>query len=232
MTQAIPDVAHHWGMSTSGPTITQERDAPPIVRILATSLRRAAARPDVARQLGQLRGRVALRSTVGPQAATIEFSGDAVHVTHGVAHDADLVIAGDLDTMGRPGAPKPKVTGAARHPRLALGVSKVLDAPPPGGWRAAVDDFWSWARDEPGRPQQLLTVCTDAGEGEHVVGQPGGSRVEVHGPAWALLAVFTGSDHLGAAVLEGRVQVVADFPALSRFVGVLTRFMLGDEGPA
>jgi hypothetical protein len=216
-------------MSTSGPIVTRGRDAPPIVRILAASLRRAAARPDVAKQLSRLRGRVALRSTVGPQAATIEFSGDAVHVTHGVARDADLVIAGDIDTMGRPGAPKPKVTGVVRHPRLALGVGKVLDAPPLGGWRAAVDEFWSWAHDEPGRPQQLLTVCTDVGEGDHLVGQPGGSCVEVHGPAWALLAVFTGGDHLGAAVLEGRLQAVADFPTLSRFVGVMTRYML-DEG--
>jgi hypothetical protein len=216
-------------MRTSGPTITQEEDAPPIVRILAASLRRAAARPDVAKRVGRLQGRVALRSTVGPQAATIEFSRGAVHVTHGVARNADLVIAGDLDTMGRPGAPKPKISGVARHPLLAVGVSKVLDAPPPGGWPAAVDDFWSWAHDENGRPQLLRVVCTDDG-GEHTVGQPGGSRVEVHGPAWALLAVFTGGDHLGAAVLEGRVQVVADFSELSRLVGVLTRYMLGDEG--
>jgi hypothetical protein len=219
-------------MSTSGPKITQEEDAPPIVRILAASLRRAAVRPDVAKRVGRLRGRVALRSTVGPQAATIEFARGAVHLTHGVARDADLVIAGDLDTMGRPGAPKPKVTGAARHPLLALGVGKVLDAPPRGGWRAAVDDLWSWAHDEHGLPQQLRVVCTDAGDGEHVVGQTGGSRVEVHGPGWALLAVFTGGDHLGAAVLGGRVQVVADFPTLSRFVGVLTHYMLGDEGRA
>jgi hypothetical protein len=218
-------------MNPSGPTVTQEEDAPPIVRILAASLRRVAARPNVAKRVGRLRGRVALRSTVGPQAATIEFSRGAVHVTHGVARNADLVIAGDLDTMGRPGAPKPKVSGLARHPLLAVGVSKVLDAPPPGGWRAAVDDFWSWAHDEDGCPRLLRVVCADDGA-EHAVGQPGGSRVEVHGQAWALLAVFTGGDHLGAAVLEGRVQVVADLPELSRLVGVLTRYMLGEEGRA
>jgi hypothetical protein len=72
-------------------------------------------------------------------------------------------------------------------------------------------------------------VCSDVGA-ERVVGRPGGTRVEVRGPAWALLAVFTGADHLGAAVMEGRVQVLADFAAVSRFVGVLTRYMLGDEG--
>ena len=33
-------------------------------------------------------------------------------------------------------------------------------------------------------------------------------------------------------MLEGRVQAVADFPTLTRFVGVLTRYMLGEEGSA
>jgi hypothetical protein len=42
--------------------------------------------------------------------------------------------------------------------------------------------------------------------------------------------VFTGADHLGAALLEGRVQVLGDLPELSRFVGLLTRFMLGEDG--
>ena len=64
---------------------------------------------------------------------------------------------------------------------------------------------------------------------EHIVAAPGGTRVEVHGPSWALLGVFTGADHLGAALVEGRGCAVGDFPALSRLVGVPTRFMLGEE---
>ena len=71
-------------------------------------------------------------------------------------------------------------------------------------------------------------VDTDDGR-EHTVGQPGGTRVEVHGPGWALLGVFSGADHLGAALVEGRVCAVGDFPALTRLVGVTTRFMLGEE---
>jgi hypothetical protein len=69
----------------------------------------------------------------------------------------------------------------------------------------------------------------DTGDGsERVVGAPGGTSVEIHGPAWALLAIFTGNDHLAAAVLEHRVQIVADFPALSRFTGLISTLMLGE----
>ena len=208
--------------------VTWERDAPPMVRMLGSSLRRAAARPDLAVRMRRLRGRVALRSTAGPQAVTIRFDRGRVHLTHGVS-SADVVICGDLGRMGRPGSPKPRVSGAARHPLLAVGVGKVLDSGPSGGWVGAVDELWSWAAGDPGRPGLLRVVCIDDGV-EHVVGQPGATTVEVHGPAWALLSVFTGGDHLGAALLEGRVQAVADFGVMSTFIGVLTRFMLGEEG--
>jgi hypothetical protein len=107
----------------------------------------------------------------------------------------------------------------------------VLDAPRPGGWPAAVDELWEWARADTGRPQLLRVVATDDRH-EHSVGQPGGSRVELHGPGWALQGVFTGADHLGAALVEGRLSAVGDFPALTRLVGVTTRFMLGEEPAA
>jgi hypothetical protein len=217
-------------MDRNEPLLIRDDQATPLVRILAASLSRAAAQPRVARDMRRLRGRVGLRSTVGPQAATIDFAGDIVRVTHGVGSDVDVLIAGDLQTMGRPGTAKPKVSGAVRHPRLALGAGRVLDARPPGGWRGAVDALWDWAEGDDGRPGLLRVVCHDDGAGEHVVGRPGGTRVEVHGPVWALIGIFTGADHLGAAVLEGRVRVLADLPALSRFVGVLTRFMFDEEG--
>ena len=130
--------------------------------------------------------------------------------------------------MGRPGSPKPRVTGAARHPLLAVGVAKVLDAGPSGGWRGRSTSC-GHGRRVTRVPGLLRVVCIDDGV-EHVVGQPGGTTVEVHGPAWALVAVFTGADHLGAALIEGRVQAVADFGVMSTFIGVLTRFMLGEEG--
>jgi hypothetical protein len=225
----VNDVSAGADEGVAQPAITWEKDGPPIVRILGSSLRRAAARPDVAKHLRAMRGRVALSSTVDPQAATIHFDRGAINLTHGVHRDADVLIRADLNTLGRPGAPKPRVTGAVRHPRLALGVAKALDSPPPGEWPAAVDELWAWAAGRGGRPDLLRVVCTDDGA-EHVVGQAGGTRVEVHGPAWALTGVFTGGDHVGAALLEGRVWAVGDLPVLSSFVGVLTGFMLGEDG--
>lgn len=199
-------------------------------------MRRAAAQPALARRMDKLNGRVALRSTADPQSATIHFHKGDVHVTHGVHPDADVIISADLNTMGQPGAAKPKVSGAAKHLSFALGVAKVLDPPSPGGWSGAVDEFWRWAEGKPGLPDRLRVVCTDDGS-ERVFGEPVGSgdrtqragtTVEVHGPAWALQSVFTGGDHLGAAVLENRVQVVSDFAVLSAFVGVVTKRMLGE----
>jgi hypothetical protein len=209
------------------PNITLEDHGPPIVRILGGTLRRAAAQPKLAKRMDKMSGRVALKSTTDPQAATIHFDKGNIRIDHGVHPAADVVISADLNTMGRPGAPKPKVKGAARHLGFALGVSKVLDPPTPGGWAGAADEFWSWAADKPGRPDYLRVVCTDDGE-ERTFGQPGGTTAELHGPAWALLAIFTGGDHLAAAVLEHRVKVVADFGTLSLFIGVITRLMLGE----
>lgn len=210
------------------PTIIPEEHGPPIVRILGGTLKRAASDPKLARRMDKLRGRVALRSTTDPQSATIHFDRGDISVQHGVHAKADVVISVDLNTMGRPGAPKPKVKGALTHLGLALGAAKALDPPTPGGWRGAVDEFWAWAADKPGKPDQLRVVCTDDGT-EHVVGHPGATSLEIHGPAWALLNVFTGGDHLGLALIEQRVQMVGDIPTASPFIGVVTRRMLGDD---
>jgi hypothetical protein len=219
-------------MSSTAPTVTWEPDAPPLVRVIGASLRRAAVRPGAAERMRRLQGRVVVRSTVGPQAATVGFDRGLVHVMSGVAADADVVISGDLDESGRPGSPKPKVAGAVRHPLLAVGAGRLLDAAPPGGWIGAVNELWTWAKGDGRRPALLRVVCTDDGD-EHVVGAAGSTLLEVHGPAWALQAVFAGVDHLGGAVVEGRVQVVADFAVLTKFIGLLTRFMLGvARGPS
>jgi len=211
------------------PTISIERDAPPIVRIMRRAMREAAAQPDLAKRMDSMRGRVALRSTTDPQAATIHFERGEVHITHGVHADADVVISADLNTLGRPGAPKPKVQGALRHLRFALAVSKVLDAPVPGGWEGAVERFWAWSAGRRGRPNGLTVVCTDDGRSRSFGDSSDGSVVAIHGPEWVLSAVFTGGDHLGAALIEGRVQLVGRFPELSELIGLLATLMLEDE---
>ena len=213
------------------PTIVLEPDAPPIVRVLAGTLRRAAADAALASTMASMRGRVALTSTVDAQAATIDFAGDTVSVRHGADADADLTISADLNTMGQPDAAKPKVRGAARHPKLALAAAKVLDPPVEGGLAGAARQFWAWAADDPRRPASLRVVCTDdnAQVRDLTFGEDGPAAFEIHGPSWALIAVLTGSDHLGAAALEGRVRVIGDFATMNRMVGLVSRHMLGDE---
>ena len=208
--------------------IRLEEDAPPIVRVLGVTLRRAAADPNLASTLDGMHGRVALRCTVDPQAATITFARGAVDVRQGADPDADVTIEADLNTMGRPGAAKPKVKGAVAHPKLALAVSKVLDPPVHGGWRGAAAEFWSWAEHRPGRPPSLRVVRTDGEGGEVVLGEPNRRGFELHGPEWALIAVLTGGDHLGSAAIEGRVKGVGSFATMNRMVGLVTQRMLGE----
>ena len=167
-----------------------------------------------------------LRSTVRPQAATIDFASGRAGDTAS-APDVDVLIEGDLEAMGRPGrrSPRSAARSAIRGSRWGSARSSTPVRPVAGGeTRGAV----GLGEGDHGRPGLLRVVCRDDGR-EHILGRPGGSRVEVHGPEWALVGVFTGADHLGAALMEGRVQVVGDISALSRFVGVLTRFMFGEE---
>ncbi len=213
------------------PVITLEDDAPPIVRILGVTLRRAAAQPALARTMEGMTGVVALRSTTDPQAATIRFDHGAVRVSRGVDPAADVVISADLNTMGRPGADKPKVKGAAAHPRLAMAVAKVLDPPVPGGWQGAAEEFWAWTDGRRGRPDRLTVVCTDDGTTRTfgAVGSPRARGCEIHAPEWVLTAIFTGGDHLAAALLEGRLRAVGDLPTISELVGVVSARMLGED---
>jgi hypothetical protein len=174
---------------------------------------------------------VAIRSTTDAQAATIHYDRGAIRVSHGVAPGTDVVISADLATMGRPDAPKPKVKGALRHLGLALGASKVLDPPVEGGWEGAAREFWDWAEGRRGRPARLRVVCTDDGRSAGF-GASAGDRsrtCELHGPGWALIAVLTGGDHLGLALVEGRVRAVGEFPVVSELTGLVTRRMLGED---
>lgn len=222
------------------PTITLEDDATPIVRILAVTLRRAAADPGLAATMDQLQGRVALASAADAQAATIVFDKGRIDVRHGADPRAELTITANLDTMGQPGGSKPKVKGAVAHPKLALGAAKVLDPPVPGGWRGAAQRFWDWADGRRNRPTALRIVCTGNDDaGELRLGQPATNgatndaddpeAIEVHGEAPALTALFTGADHPAQSAIAGRIRIVGAFPAFNRLIGLMTDHMLGRD---
>jgi hypothetical protein len=196
--------------------IALEDDPTPLVRILGAILRRSARSPALESKLRGMHGVVALKSSVDPQAVTIRFHKGRVTVEHGVAADSGVVIETDLLGMNEPNAPKPKVRGAARHLKLALAASKVLD-PPAGPWQDEARRFWEFARDHPRMPRALLVVCTDDGA-RLTLGQ-GTPDYEMHGSARALLSVFTGGSVIGEDMLNGKLCGVGSLQHLAELTG-------------
>ncbi len=191
--------------------ITTEADPTPLVRLLAGTLRRASS-TSVAGRLARMKGVACIRSLDDPQAATIRFVRGDIHLVHGVADDVQVSIAMDLENDGLPGAPKPVVEGAARHPRLALSLSKVLDPPVPG-WQALADSFWRDIDGHPNLPSKVLVVATDSGE-KHALGDGTDTPFEVHGPSDRLTKVFTGAAFLAEEAQAGRMHVSGSLAGL------------------
>lgn len=204
--------------------IRTEPDAPPIVLILAATLRRAAADPKLAATLARMQGVAALKSALDPQAATMRFTRGRVEIERGVAADATVVVEADLATMNDPDPPKPKVTGAARHPQFALALGKVLDPPKPA-WQDAARDFWSFAARQRGMPAALEVVNTDTGEKLLLGG--GEPRCELHGTGHRLTGLFTGNSVLGEELLAGKLAFVGTLQHVAVLTGRTIAYALG-----
>jgi hypothetical protein len=204
--------------------IDVEPDPVPIVLILAATLRRAARTPKLAAAIGRLNGNVALRSTTDPQAATMRFGNGGVTVVRGVSNDTDVVIAADLNKLADEKPPTPKVTGAARHPKLALTVGKLLE-PPHGTWQQEAERFFTFALQSPGVPRSMRIVCTDDGSELTLGDQP--AQYELHGSEHALLNVFLGNSVLGQDLLDGKIFAVGKLGHLGELTGRSLAWMLG-----
>ena len=202
-----------------------EPDPVPIVLILAATLRRAARTPKLAAAIGNLKGNVALRSTVDPQAATMRFGGGGVTVVRGVSGDADVIIAADINKLSDENPPKPKVTGAALHLKLALTVSKLLD-PPHGTWQEEAQRFFAYAIEHPGIPKSMRVVCTDDGSELTLGDSP--AEYELHGSQHALLNVFCGNSVIGQDLLDGKLFAVGKLAHLAELTGRSLAWMLGE----
>lgn len=204
--------------------IDVEPDPVPIVLILAATLRRAARTPKLAAAIGRVKGNVALKSTTDPQAATMRFGSGGVMVVRGVADDADLVIAADLNTMADKNAPTPKIVGLARHPKLAMTVGKLLE-PPHGTWQQEAERFFTFALARPRVPRSMRVVNTDDGS-ELVLGEPP-VAYELHGSEHALMNVFLGNTVLGQDLLDGKLFAVGRLAHLAELTGSSLAWMLG-----
>ena len=226
----MPDTDSAWYVmpveSTASPAtmVEMEDDATPLVMILATTLRRAEHTPKLAAMMRKAHGNVALRSTVDPQAATIRFQRGRVRVERGVAADVHVTIATDLNRMSDEDAPKPKITGAATHLRLALTAGKVLD-PPVGSWQEEAARFWASIATHPGSPGGLRVVCLDDRSELSLGATP--AVYEIHGSAHRLTALFTGNTVFGEELLAGNLYGVGSLQHLAELTGRSLAFMMG-----
>ena len=201
--------------------IEVDDDAPPVVRGVAATLRRAERDPKLLPHLRRMKGVLALRSSVDKQAVTARFDGGEVRVSAGVAADADVVITLDFDDAST----KPKVSGAARHPVLALGASKVLE-PPTGTWQEEARAFWAFAKDAPRMPAAVKVTATD--EGTTLVLGDGAPAYEIEGPAPALTSVFAGSSVYGEDLLNGKVFAIGSLEHASVLTGRSIAWVMGE----
>jgi hypothetical protein len=205
--------------------VVLEPDATPLVRIIATTLRDSASDADVARKAERLRGVFALRSEKDPQAVTMRFDRGRVALTRGVARDAQVVATVDLDNMSGPDASKPKVRGAFRHLRFALGVSKLLE-PKARPWPEHVRAFWAFAGDRRGMPERLRVVCLDDGAAVDVGTDSSTSCYEIHGSAVALVSIFSGNSVFGQDLLDGKVYAIGWLQHASVLTGSFLEWMM------
>jgi hypothetical protein len=203
--------------------IDTEPDPVPIVLIVAATLRRSAKTPRLAASIAKVRGNVALKSTVDPQAATMRFGNGGVTVVRGVSADTDVLIAVDINKMSDEHPPAPRLIGAARHPKLAFTVAKLLD-PPHGRWQEEAQRFFEFASARPGIPS-LRVVCTD--DGHELLLGPGPAEFELHGSQHALLNVFCGNSVLGQDLLDGKIHAVGKLGHLAELTGRSLAWMLG-----
>ena len=210
--------------ATRASIVETEADPTPIVLILAATLRRAEETPKLASMMAKAKGNVALRSTVDPQAATIRFERGRVQVVRGVAPDTHVTIATDVNRMSELDAPKPKVTGAATHLRLALTAAKVLE-PPLATWQDEAARFWTALASHPGAPAGLRVVCLD----EHAECSFGVTppEYEIHGTAHRLRAVFSGGTVFGEELLAGNLFGVGSLAHTAELTGRSLAFMMG-----
>ena len=213
--------------------VVLEADATPLVRIIATTVRASMRDAGVERKAERLRGVFALRSAKDKQAVTMRFSRGRVDLARGVAPDAQVVVTVDLDNMSGPDAPKPKVSGAARHPLFALGVSKLLE-PAARPWSAHARDFWTFASDRERMPERLTVVCIDDGAvlelGDTAAADADADleHYAIHGSADALVSIFSGNSVFGQDLLDGKVYAVGSLEHASVLTGGFLAWMMRD----
>ncbi len=206
--------------------VVTEPDPTPLVMIIAGTVRRSLDAPGTKGRIRGVRGTFALRSLNDPQAVSVTLEDSRVYVQRG-STGADVVITADLDLMAEPDPPKPKVSGAARHPRLALAAAKLLE-PPLGSWRSEAERFMEFALRSPDMPRPVRVVCTDDGS-EMTFGAVADEPpvLELHGSGHRLVNAMSGSTLITQDVLDGKLRVCGSLRDLSLMTGRALAWMFG-----
>ncbi|MFG3551883.1 hypothetical protein [Streptomyces sp. NPDC047725] len=192
-----------------------EADPTPLVLSLARVLRESAAIPELRDLLSGLTGAVALKSGLDSQAATLAFADGGVHVHHGVDEGLEAI----------PLVPFSEYALAATPDSLASAVEELLNPPLPA-WRDAASSFWAANQGSEGFPEGLRVVCRTEGQ-EARFGEDSGAAYEVHGPADALAAAFSGRGDSFLFAIASGVTVVGGVGQLSAMCGAHWKVRFG-----
>ena len=192
-----------------------EADPTPLVLSLARTLRASVRVPELRDQVTRTEGRVALRSVVDAQSATLTFEEGAVLVSHGLAEGVEQV---ELHF-------DPEYTLGDTTDPVGTAAASLLSPPLPD-WREAGAHFWQVNQATPGLPGRLVLVCLDE-EDELAFGE-GDDVYEIHGYGPALAAVLSGQiDHFLYAVGLGVVSAVGSAAQTSAMCGAHWKVRFG-----
>ena len=199
------------------------RDAPPIVRLVAGALRRAAGRRSSAWIIRCMRGICVLESEKDSQHLSITFAKGAVHVKSGISKPAKLHITINWGKYAEPDY-KPQMKGAWLHPLFTLGLLRLL-APSASGWEEAAERFWAVASKVPFTPSKLEVNCPS--QSRRLTFGEGETAVLVEGEATQLNRLFNGEVLLLDAMMNSKLKARGTLQHLSGLSGVGVSLLMG-----
>ena len=177
--------------------------------------------PAFVRTARGLNGTFALASTVDPQAVTVTGKAGRLHLKHGIAPEAGLIIRLDFNKPDE----SPSIQGLWRHPLLALKVDKLMKTYDTD-WADCATRFWNMSAHYRGMPKAIHLRCTDT-PGELTLGS-GEPEVKIEGAAGNLCELLSGGTILVLAVMEGKVRIVGSMEHLTILSEVTKDMLLGE----
>lgn len=198
-----------------------DREATPLVRVLASTLRLALQRLETHKVLSRLDGTFTVKSMKGTQAATYTFEKDRVTIKAGTSRKAKVIIEADLDDTSI----KPNITGLYRHPFASIYFGKLLSLSLPS-WADNAKRFWTVTLGLPNMPEKLIITATD--ESRSLSFGEGVNSAEIIGKASQLGPLLAGQSILVDDVMRGKLQFRGSLKYLTGISHAGQKFLVGD----